>query len=109
MRIFESSFDPLTGIKTTIGTEDDKLVIKYDGDVSPSLDYTNDLRKSDDYTSIGIKKNWWHCFHIPPVIAMKMITEDGFDPYQSPAKETFAFIRRNKEKYGHCLTTRGAF
>lgn len=109
MHVFEKSYDPLTGIWTTLGTQDDKLVIKYDGDVSSALDHNKALANSDDYTKIGIKKGWWHAFSITPMLAMKMITEDGFDPYSQPAKETFNFLRRNKEKYGHCLTTRGNF
>lgn len=109
MHIFEKSFDPVTGIRTTIGTQDDKLVVKYDGDVSQAVDHATQLRNSDDYTKVGIKKNWWHAFSISPIVAMKMITEDGFDPYKAPARETFAFIRRNRDKYGACLTTRGQF
>lgn len=109
MHVFERSYDPLTGIWTTLGTQDDKLVVKYDGDVSPSLDYSKELANDDDYTKAGIKNGWWHAFSIPPVIAMKMIMEDGFDPYSQPAKETFNFLRRHKDKYRHCLTTRGTF
>jgi hypothetical protein len=109
MHTFERTYDPLTGIWTTIGAQDGKLVLKYDGDVSASLDHSKQLAASDDYTKVGIKKGWWHAFHIPPVIAMKMMVEDGFDVYSQPSQETFKFLRRNKEKYGHCLTTRGKF
>ena len=109
MHVFEKTYDPLTGIWTTIGSQDDKLVVKYDGEVGDSLDYSKELANDDDYSRAGIKNGWWHAFHIPPVIAMKMIVDDGFDPYAQPAKETFKFISRNREKYGHCLTTRGKF
>jgi len=109
MHVFERTYDPLSGMWTTIGTQDDKLVIKTDGDVSAAVDHSTNLRNSDDYTRIGIKKGWWHAFSIPEILALKMITEDGFDPYKQPAKEIFKFLRKNKEKYGHCLTTRGKF
>lgn len=109
MHVFERTYDPLTGMWTTIGTQDDKLVVKTDGDVSAAVDHSTNLRNSDDYTRVGIKKGWWHCFHIPEILALKMMTEDGFNPYSAPAKETFKFLKRNREKYGACLTTRGQF
>lgn len=109
MRIFEKTFDPLSGITTTIGTQDDKLVIKTEGDVSPSVDYSTALRNSDDYSRYGIKKGFWHCVHVPEVVAMKMLTEDGFNVYTEPAKSIRQFLSRNKEKYGNLFTTKGAF
>lgn len=109
MRLFERTYDPFTGIWTTIGAEDDKLVVKYDADVEANLEYSKGLQNDDEYTQRGIKKSWWHAFHIPPIVAMKMMTEDGYNPYNGSAKETFAFLRKNKEKYGHCLTTRKQF
>jgi len=109
MHIFERSYDPLTGLWTTIGTQDDKLVVKTEGDVSAAMDHATELRNDDEYSRVGIKKNWWHAFHIPTIVALKMISEDGFDPYKQPTEETFKFLRRNREKYGACLTTRGAF
>jgi hypothetical protein len=109
MRTFEKTYDPITGIWTTIGAQDGKLVIKSDGEVTQAMDHTLALRNSDEYSKAGIRKNWWHCFSIPPIIAMKMITDEGFDPYKQNARETFKFIKRHKDKYGHCLTTRGAF
>lgn len=109
MHVFEKTFDPLTGIWTTIGHQDGRLVIKADGDVSPHIDFSTKLRNADGYTQEGIKKGLWHCVHIPELIAMKMLTEDGFNVYTEPAREVRKFLSRNREKYGNLFTTRGAF
>jgi hypothetical protein len=109
MRIFESSVDRLTGLKTTIGAQDGKLVVQTEQDVSPALDHATSLRNADDYSAAGIKANFWHCVHIPEAIALKMLTEDGFNVWAAPAKEVRKFLSRHKEKYGSLFTTRGAF
>lgn len=109
MRIFEKSYDPLSGITTTYGAQDGRLVIKSEADVSKDIDYSTALRNSDAYSKNGIKKSFWHCVHIPEVIAMKMLTEDGFNVYSAPAKEVRQFLRRNKDKYGNLFTTGGVF
>lgn len=107
MRIFEKSYDPFTGMTTTYGAEDDKLVIKTDGDVSAALDYATKLRNAPEYSANGIKKNFWHAVHIPDIVAMKMRTEDGFDVYAANAKEIRQFLVRNRDKYGNLFTTGG--
>lgn len=107
MRVFEKSFDPFTGITTTIGSEDDKMVVRSEGDVSASLDYAQKLRDSPEYSKAGIDANLWHCVHIPPIAIMKMMTEDGFDVYKSSARELRQFLTRNRDKYGYLFVTGG--
>jgi hypothetical protein len=109
MRIFEQTTDPLTGMKTTIGAQDGKLIVQKYQDVQPSLDYATELRNASEYSSGGIKSNFWHCVHIPEAVALQMLTEDGFDVYSQPAKEVRAFLSRNKDKYGRLFTTGGRF
>jgi len=107
MHIFERTTDPLTGMVTTIGTQDGKLVVKTEQDVTPSLEYSTELRNSDAYSAAGIKANWWHCVHIPQAVAMQMLTEDGFDVYKENAKDVRKFLRRNRAKYSNLFTTAG--
>lgn len=109
MRIFESTVDQLTGVRTTIGAQADKLVVKTEQDVAPHLDHSTALRNADEYSKAGIEHNFWHCVHIPEAVCMKMLTEDGFNPYTQPAKELRKFLSRNRAKYGNLFTTRGAF
>lgn len=98
-----------TGLKTILGFQDGKLVIEYEQDVAPSLDYATALRNSDDYSKQGIKDGLWHAVHIPESVCLKMMLEDGFDPYSQPASELRKFIARNKDKYGNLFTTAGKF
>lgn len=107
MRLFEKTYDPLTGLTTTIGTQDGKMVVKTEGDVAPSLDYTAALRNNPEYSKQGIKKDWWHCIHIPPIACAKMLTEDGFDVYTCSAKELRQFLTRNRAKYSYLFVTEG--
>lgn len=107
MKVFEKSYDPFNGITTTIGVEDDKVVVKKEGDVAPSLDLTAALRADPDYSKNGIKKDWWHVAHIPEVAILKMLTEDGFDVCRSHPREIMNFLNRNKDKYGYLFTTEG--
>ena len=109
MRIFEKSHDNFTGITTTIGAEDNKLVVKYDADVSAALDYATKLRNAPEYSANGIKKNFWHTVHIPDIVILKMKMEDGFDCYTASAKEIRMFLRKNKDKYGNLFVTGGKF
>lgn len=107
MRIFEKSVDPFSWIVTTIGAEDGKMVVKTEGDASPSLDLTSALRSDPDYSKNGIKKDWWHVAHIPEIAVMKMLSEDGFNVCTAHPKEIVQFLKRNKEKYGYLFTTEG--
>ena len=109
MRIFESTVDPLTGLTTTIGAQDGRLIVKTEQDVSPSLDYSLALRNATEYSKAGIKQNMWHCVHIPEAVALQMLTEDGFDVYRQPAREIRKFLARRKDKYGKLFTTEGRF
>jgi hypothetical protein len=107
MRIFEKSVDPFSGIVTTIGAEDGKMVVKKEGDIAPSLDLTSTLRNDTDYSKNGIKKDWWHVAHIPEIAIVKMLTEDGFDVLNSHPKEVISFLKKHKDKYGYLFTTQG--
>ena len=105
MRVFEKTYDPHTGTWTTIGSQDDKLIVRSDQDVESSLDHTSRLRNSTEYSAEGIKKSWFHAAHIPNVVVLKMKMEDGFDATTAHPKEIVRFLNRNKEKYGYLFTT----
>lgn len=107
MRLFEKKKDHLTGLVTSIGSEDDKMVIRYDQDVEGALDYTSRLRNAPEYAKQGIKNNMMHGAHIPDVVILKMKMEDGFDCYKASAKEIRQFLNRNKDKYGYLFTKAG--
>ncbi len=107
MKVFEKTYDPFTGVTTTIGGEDDKLIVKSDADVSAALDYAQKLRNAPEYSKQGIKHNLWHTVHIPDIVILKMKMEDGFDAYTATAKELRQFLTKNRDKYGNLFVTEG--
>lgn len=109
MQVFEKTKDPLTGLVTTMGSEDGKFVIQYEQDVAPSLDHALALRNDTDYSKAGIDKGFWQCVHIPDAALLKMKMEDGFDGWAASARELRQFLSKNKAKYGNLFTTGGKF
>ena len=109
MPIVDRTIDHLTGLVTDIGFEDGKMKIRYTQNTGAAHEWNKDLRESDEYTKNGIKNNFWHCIHLTEADCLKMMVEDKFNPYSQPAKELRKFLARNKDKYGHCFTTKGNF
>ena len=107
MRIHGREVDPLTGVVTTYGSEDGKMVVKTEQDVAPHLDYSTALRNAPEYAKQGIKDCFQHVAHIPDSVLMKMKTEDGFDAVNANARELFAHMRKHRHKYGYLFTTAG--
>ena len=103
----ERHFDPLTGLLTTFKVEDGELRINYAQDNEAMYERLQKLRHADGYSKEGIKNGMWHTVHITDADCMKMIVEDGFDPYKEPAAELRKFLRRNRDKYGHLFATAG--
>jgi hypothetical protein len=109
MPIIDRSFDQVTGLVTDIGFEDGKMKVRYFQDTEQSNQRSQDLRESEQYTKNGINDNFWHCVHLNDSDCLKMIVEDKFNPYTESAKSLRQFLARNKDKYGHCFTTKGVF
>jgi hypothetical protein len=103
METFEHTYDPLTNIVTQRGFVDDKMVTRTESDCAANLDYATQLRNSDEYSSEGIKKGFFHAAHIPAIVVVELL-QNGVDIYRSNAKEIVAGLKKiNKE---HLLTTR---
>lgn len=109
MTILSQETDALTGLKTTFGVEDGQFKVKYEGDVAPSLDYTQKLRNADEYAKQGIKQNFQHIGHIPAEVCLKMRTDHGFDVWNASAAEIFAFLRKHRDSYSKLLVMTGRF
>jgi hypothetical protein len=103
----EKQYDPLTGLTTTFKVEDGELRINYSQDNTAMYERLKKLRDAEEYSKQGIKNNFWHAVHITEADCMKMIVEDGFDPYERSAKELRVFLRKNRDKYGHLFATAG--
>lgn len=100
-------FDPLTGLQTTYAVEDGQLRVNYSQNNEAVYERLQKLRNADEYSKQGIKNEFWHAVHITEADCMKMIVEDGFDPYKESAKSIRVFLRKNRDKYGHLFATRG--
>lgn len=107
MSTIGQDFDPLTGLKTTYAVEDGEFRIHYEQDVEGIYERLKRMRNEDDYKRSGIKNGFMHALSIAPVDQMRMLTEDGFDAAESTGDEILSFVRRNKDKYGHCFAARG--
>lgn len=109
MHVVEKTKDELTGVITTIGFEDDKMVIRQEQDVQPLLEHTQQLRNDAQYSANGIKQNMWHCVHIPDGVGFHILEHHGFNIWTEPAEEVFKFLSRHSDKYGKVKTTEGKF
>jgi hypothetical protein len=100
-------FDPLTGLQTTILCEDGQMRVNYSQNNEAVYERLQKLRNADQYSKDGIKSGLWHAVHISEADCMKMIVEDGFDPFKEPASAIRKFLMKNRDKYGHLFATRG--
>ena len=103
----ERSFDPLTGLGTTLKVEDGELRVNYSQDNEAIYERLQKLRNEPEFAKNGIKNNLQHVVHITDADCMKMIVEDGFDPYKESAKALRLHLRKNRDKYGHLFVTSG--
>lgn len=99
--------DSPTGLRTIIGSEADKMVVKYAQDIEPSMERNLAMRNDPEHAKEGIKRSWQHACHIPEVVGLQMMTEDGFNVWQAHPKEIRHFLVRNRDKYGFLFTTAG--
>ncbi len=109
MSIVDREIDPLTGLVTDIGFEDGKMHVRYSQLTGAAHERNLKLRDSDEYTRNGIKKDFWHCVHLTDADCLKMIVEDGVNPYTCDAGELRKHLAKNRDKYQHLFTTRGNF
>ena len=109
MPIIERNVDSSSGLITDVGFEDGKMHIRYTQDVEAAREVSQALRNDDEYTANGIKNDLVRVVHLTEIDCMKLITEDGINPYTCHASELKRHLYRNKEKWGHVFVTRGNF
>ena len=98
-----------TGLVTSFTAEDGKLLVKYDQYTAPAHELNLQMRNSDEFSKAGIKADLWKVAHLTEADCLKMMVEDGINPYTAHPKELRKHIARNKEKWGHLYTTNGKF
>ena len=107
MRIHGTEYDSLTGVKTTYGSEDDKMIVKTEQDIEPALELMKAWRNDPEHAKDGIKRNWQFACHIPNSVIAKMKTDHGFDVLTSSAKEIRDFLVKYRDTYGYLFATAG--
>lgn len=85
------------------------MLIRYQQNTAPAHELNLKLRNDPEVTKTGIKNDFWKVCHLTEADCMKMIVEDGVNPYTMPAKELKQYLARNKDKWGHLFTTSGRF
>ncbi len=101
------SHDPLTGVTEYFhyNDTDGTSTIETVQDVSSFLDFAQEARNTPEVTKTGIKNDFWHYAHLPDIVIMKMIQEDGVNPYDpNDAKKVGQLI---EDKYQYCKLTSG--
>jgi hypothetical protein len=98
--------NPHSGVVTTIKAEDGKLRVNYQQNDRPLYERIEKLRGEDGYWKQGVKNNLAHVLTLSELDCMKLITEDGINPYTATAKELRVHLERNRDKYGHVFATR---
>lgn len=58
----------------------------YEQDAEASLDYSKELQNDEGRAKRGIKNDFQHVAHYPPIVVMKMITEHGCNPITEPKR-----------------------
>ena len=109
MGIVDRTHDPVTGLVTDIGFEDGKMHLRYSQLTEAAHEANRALRDSDEFTKNGIRANMWNVVRLTEADCLKMMVEDGIDPYKVSAKELRKHLARNRDKWGHVYTTRGNF
>jgi hypothetical protein len=100
-------FNPDTGLVTTIKVEDGEMRVNYSQDNEAIYERLQKLRNEPEFAKQGIKNNFQQVVHITDADCMKMIVEDGFDPYRESAKALRLHLRKNRSKYSHLFVTSG--
>lgn len=109
MADFDREVDSLTGLVTDIGFEEGKMKIRYSQDTSIAHEINSQLRDNGDFSANGIKANMWNVVRLTDADCLKMMVEDGINPYTASATELRKHLSRNRDKWGHVFTTRGKF
>lgn len=106
MPIIDREVNPVTGLVTEIGFEDGKMHLRYSQDASALHAQNQKLREADGYWKEGVKKGLMHGVSLSPADCLKMMVEDGLDPYTCSVQELHRHVWRHKEKWGHVIVTK---
>lgn len=97
------SYDPLTGIKTSIDVSDEAISIYREQDVEPMLDFSKELANTKA-TDSGIKNEMWLYAKLPPIVQMEL-RKKGIDIYSKDPIMIRRMLDEINANYSLCKTT----
>jgi hypothetical protein len=103
MEKINQELDPITGVVTQHGFQDDKLVIHKRADLTPNLEYATALRNSDEYSAQGIKRGFFHVAHVDEISQVELL-KIGIDIFRATPRQIVAGLKRIGRD--HFITTR---
>lgn len=95
-------FNPLSGEKVWFEYDQaiDSMTIKHEQDVSKHLDIAHARMIDDNYTRKGIKNDMLHYAHLPNIVIMKMLAEDGVDvASKNDEKRVFELLNTKYKRF----------
>lgn len=90
----------------TVGVQDDKLVIRTEGDAQPGIEYAKARALDPDVKRHGIKESMMEALFIPNPVALEILGKHGFNVFTAHPREILTFIEGHPE-YHHCKTIDG--
>jgi len=104
-RLFD--YNPYSGVAEYFHYDEDTdtSYIETVQDVQPHLDFCKEMRNMPEVSKKGIKAGHWLYAHLPDYVIVKMMNEDGINPYDpNDAKKLGELI---ESKYPYCKLTDG--
>jgi len=99
--------DPISGIETWHHYDPitDETTIQEIQDIEPFLKKSKELKKDEDYSKQGIKKDMWHYATIPNALITKFAVEHGIDVFNKDHSK--AVMKLLNTEYSAFKNTRG--
>jgi hypothetical protein len=103
MRIL-ADYDPLSGFRSYITTEGDKLHVTNEQPTEAILQSAADLRNRPDYSNNGIKNDMWHYARVPDYLFLEIEQKYGVS-VTGANKDWPAFFAILNRDYPHFKVT----
>ena len=100
------SHDPVTGLLTwhSYDAQTDEPIISYTADSTPLLERNKAMANDAEYSSKGIKDEFWHYATIPVAVQMDWLINKGVDIYNKDHSAKISQLLNDPE-YRYLKTT----
>lgn len=100
------SYDEVTGLLTwhSYDAQTDETIISYTADSTPILERNKAMANDTEYSSKGIKDEFWHYATIPVAVQMDWLINKGVDIYNKDHSAKISQLLNDPE-YRYLKTT----